>query len=234
MTAQPDLDLLYQLLDQARRLLGGFRHLRDPQRDLPQQGVYFFFDEREPRASGDEARIIRVGTHALKAESSRTLSNRLGQHRGALAGRHPGGGNHRGSVFRLHVGKALIAKGGWSPAIAEVWGVNQPRGFRADAEESALERVVSDYIRALPFVWVPVVDKAGPDSVRGVIEKGAIALLSNQRHPIDTPSRAWLGLSSPEPKIRSSGLWNVHHVEDPPTAGVLRVLDSAVLEMGSV
>jgi hypothetical protein len=67
--------------------------------------VYFFFEDGEVRADGG-LRLVRVGTHALTATSKATLWGRLRQNRGQVGGRSPGGGNHRGSVFRRHVGAA--------------------------------------------------------------------------------------------------------------------------------
>jgi hypothetical protein len=49
--------------------------------------------------------IVRVGTHALETGSQTTLWKRLSQHRGQA---RSGSGNHRGSIFRLIVGTALI------------------------------------------------------------------------------------------------------------------------------
>ena len=81
--------------------LPGPRRLRDCHGSdgWPQRGVYFFFEPGEVRADGSD-RVVRVGTHALTATSQATLWGRLRQHRGRLAGLHPGGGNHRASVFR--------------------------------------------------------------------------------------------------------------------------------------
>jgi hypothetical protein len=45
--------------------------------------VYFFMEEGETRSdSGIGARIVRVGTHALKEGSGTKLWTRLSQHRG--------------------------------------------------------------------------------------------------------------------------------------------------------
>ncbi|MGB8383529.1 MAG: hypothetical protein WCG47_20150, partial [Dermatophilaceae bacterium] len=66
-----------------------------------------------------------------------------------------------------------------------------------------------------PFLWVEVGDAPGPASERGLIERGAIAVLSNfARPPIDPPSPTWLGHRSAHEAIRNSGLWNVNHVRD--------------------
>jgi hypothetical protein len=72
----------------------------------PNRGVYFFFDPIQSRTdTGSGLRLIRVGTHALKAGSKTTLWKRLSQHKGTAKS---GGGNHRGSIFRLLVGDALL------------------------------------------------------------------------------------------------------------------------------
>lgn len=91
----------YLALGQLAQGLPGPRRLRDCHGSdgWPQHGVYFFFEPGEVRADGSD-RVVRVGTHALTATSQATLWGRLRQHRGHLAGLHPGGGNHRASVFR--------------------------------------------------------------------------------------------------------------------------------------
>lgn len=98
----------YDLLAALERKLGGKRLLAncDGRMDWPPRGVYFFFEPGENRThSGESPRVVRVGTHALASGSRTTLWNRLSQHQGV---RKSGGGNHRGSIFRLHVGTALI------------------------------------------------------------------------------------------------------------------------------
>jgi hypothetical protein len=223
------VDRLYQLLDQLRDSVGGFRILRDcdGRTGWPTRGVYFFFDPAETRSDGSP-RVVRIGTHALTAKSRTTLWNRLSQHRGHVGGRFPGGGNHRGSIFRLHVGEALIARDGWPADIAATW----KRGATATAEireaELPLEREVSQYIGALPFLWVAVDNPPAPGCDRAIIEAGTIALLSGQRVPVDAPSSAWLGRSAQRATIRESGLWNVRHVDDEPHTIFLDVLERHV------
>src|SRR5437588_12166895 len=104
-----DLDRLYDLLGRLERAIGGTRTLAECHGRLgwPRRGVYFFFEPGELRRGGTP-RVTRVGTHALTATSKATLWGRLAQHRG----RSSGGGNHRGSIFRRHVGAALLARDG--------------------------------------------------------------------------------------------------------------------------
>jgi hypothetical protein len=97
-------------------------------------------------------RVVRVGTHALTAASSATLWSRLRQHRGHLAGRDPGGGNRRASVFRRHVGAALIRRDGRPDELLRSWlDRRRPPGEHA-SQETAIEHEVSRHIGAMPFL----------------------------------------------------------------------------------
>lgn len=94
-----------------------------------------------------------VGTHALKKGTK--LWTRFSQHRG-LQG--TGGGNHRGSIFRLLAGTSIIARNGHKfPTWGE--GNNAPAEVRAG--EVALECEVSKVIGAMPFLWLAVEDVGG-------------------------------------------------------------------------
>ncbi len=78
----------------------------------------------------------------------------------------------------------------------------------------------------MPFVWLAVDDAPDAGSDRGVIEAGAIGLLSNlDRSSIDPPSATWLGRFAARDVIRRSGLWNVNHVADAPEEDFLMVLE---------
>jgi hypothetical protein len=120
MSRLADVACFYDLLDRLEQRLGGTRTLAtfDRYRDWPHRGLYLFFELSEiRRESGNGPRIVRVGTHALRTGSRSTLRQRLGQHRGQASG----GGNHRGSIFRLLVGQALLARGGLPQCNS--WGV---------------------------------------------------------------------------------------------------------------
>lgn len=215
-----DLQRFYDLLDRLEARLGGKRTLASAhgRMDWPRRGVYFFFEAGEYRTtSGAGLRVVRVGTHGLKSGSKSTLWGRLSRHQGTIAGKLPGGGNHRGSVFRLHVGNALLNREIWSEEINKTWGVGNSAARAIKDQEYPLEKVVSDHIRRMPFLWVAINDEPGPNSLRAFIEKNAIALLSNFQSggkKIDPPSVAWLGNNSPNEAVRRSGLWNVNFVAD--------------------
>jgi len=223
-----DLECFYELVHECGRRLGGPRRMAvcSGRLEWPKRGVYFFFEPNEVRRdTGSGARIIRVGTHALKTGSTTTLWNRLAQHRGPRATRS---GNHRGSIFRLLVGAALIRQ---RALECSTWGCGSsaPRDVRK--AERPLEEAVSDYIGRMDVIWLEVPDEPGPASLRGVIERNAIALLSNARQPaLDPPSVGWLGWACPRPLVSEAGLWNQNHVQDEYDRSFLEQFASLVRE----
>ena len=228
------IEELYDLLSVAEANIGGKRRLGDANwsSGCPRQGVYFFFERGEARTSG-RSRVVRVGTHGVSAGSKTTLGGRLGQHRGADAGRWPGGGNHRGSVFRKHLGFAMLgASAEEFGDAAPTWGHGGSASAAFRDREWRLEREVSLTIREMPVIWVAVPGEASREADRKVIERGAIALLAKATRLGDPPSAEWLGNSSPYPAVRRSGLWNVHHVGEEPDSSFLRVLRRHVLAEG--
>lgn len=224
-----DLVTFYGLLDRIQAACGGVRYLgRSGTSALPRRGVYFFMEDGETRSdTGSGLRIVRVGTHALKGGSSTTLQTRLSQHRGQVKS---GGGNHRGSIFRLIVGTALMARDGIS---CETWDNKQGSASRSiAAAELHLEQAVSRVIGSLPFLCLPISDEPGPESDRGTIERGAIALLSNfGKPPIDPPSRGWLGNHCSRERVRGSGLWNSNHVDESYDHAFLIVMNKLVVAL---
>ncbi|MCC5948223.1 MAG: hypothetical protein JJT89_07175 [Nitriliruptoraceae bacterium] len=208
MNRRAALDALYEQIAELREQVGEPRLLSEctSRTGWPRHGVYLFFESGEFREDGVTPRVTRVGTHALTATSRVTLWRRLAQHRGAVGGRNPGGGNHRASIFRLHVGTALKSRD--RAHHAPYWG----RRIRASPEvregEVALEQAVSREIGAMPLLWLAVDDR----SDRAVIERDLIALLSNaDRDVVDPASTTWLGHGADREAIRASGLWNVDH-----------------------
>jgi hypothetical protein len=131
-------------------------------------------------------------------------------------------------VFRHHVGLAMLESGRWPHQVAS-WDADRPVEAGARAAEAQLEVAVSEYIRALSFVVVPVDDSASPNSRRGVIERGAIGLLAAAaRVGLIRASDQWLGLSARRREIRDSMLWNVNHVYESHSPAFLSAMESAL------
>ena len=232
-TRLSSLRQFYNLLDGLEQRLGGKRRLRDcnGRAGWPKRGVYFFFEESELRSdSGDGLRVVRIGTHALKQGSRTSLWNRLAQHRGIAKS---GGGNHRGSIFRLLVGTALMQRE--STFALESWGKGNTAPREVRLGEHDLECQVSNVIAQMPFLWLPIPDEAGPDSLRGVVERNTIALLSNyDRQTLDPPSNTWLGRNCSRVRVRRSGLWNNNHVDEVYDPAFLDVFERLVFNMGEM
>ena len=220
------LDRFYSLLATLEGKIGGVRRLSacTGRMDWPQRGVYFFREDGERRSNENgEPRIVRIGTHALRSGAGTTLWTRLAQHRG-VAGSH--GGNHRGSIFRLLVGSALLAR---NCKDHPTWADRSSGSRDVRLNEHPLEMAVSDVIGRMPFLWLPVRDRPSPESMRGHIERNAIALLSNyKRSPIDLPSERWLGGFCPRERVRQSGLWNQRHVDERYDPTFLDKLESCI------
>ena len=229
---RPDhLTRFYELLDRLEDRLGGVRRLSEctGRMSWPQRGVYFFRETGENRTdTGDGPRVVRVGTHALRAGSGTKLWGRLSQHRGTM---NPPGGNHRGSIFRLITGVALIERDGYS---YPTWGHGNSASKEIREGERPLEQAVSAAICSMPFLWLAVDDEPESDSLRGYIERNAIALLSNyERTPIDPPSSGWLGHHSDREKVRQSGLWNNNHVDGSYDPAFLDIMGQLIERMGA-
>ena len=218
-----DLDAVYRIVGELDRAVGGARRLGGAARSdgWPERGVYLVFEPGEQRRAGQHQRIVRVGTHALRIGASSTLWGRLAQHRG----RGPAGGSHRSSVFRKHVGHALLARDGPQPGTAH-WGVGGSAPREVRSREHAHEVRVNAVIGAMTVLWLDIDDEPGPDSERGSIEQNLIALLAAaHRSGLDQPSTRWLGLHAPSPAISASGLWNVHHTDGTYDPAVVEALE---------
>ena len=232
-----DLERFYQLLDQLSSGIKGPRLLSECSgtMDWPKRGVYFFFEPGEPREDGETPRVVRVGTHAISQGSSSTLWGRLRSHRGFLTGNHAGGGNHRGSVFRKLVGYSLLEKEERT-SYFPTWGKGQSAEITVRDHEHPIEVEVSKHIRGMPFLWLGVDDEPGPASHRKMIERGAIALLSNRNKGeiVDPPSENWLGGWCPREAVHKSGLWNSQHTDEDYDAGFLRVFERYIVGISAV
>jgi hypothetical protein len=221
------MDRLYSLLERVARVPARaptHLNLHTAKTVHPSKGVYFFFEQGEKRMTAPfKDRVTRIGTHSVSQGSKATLWNRLRTHRGGADGT----GNHRGSIFRLHVGESIIRRGGLDECFP-TWGLGQsaPEDVRRSEEEIELE--ASRVIGSMPIIWLEVGDEASADSDRTYIERNLIALLAGPDGPIDLPSDNWLGRWSGRDAVRSSGLWNVNHVHDEYDSYVLDVLEHYV------
>lgn len=209
---------LWMAQDGGRRIADTNGHL-----PWPSRGVYFILEPDRGMARGRMPRVVRVGTHAVSQGSRTSLWNRLSTHRGTAGG----SGSHRSSIFRLHVGRAW-ARSSPSNSWPDTWaqGQSAPREIR-DAEQE-LERDVSQLIGAMRVIWLDVPDEAGPTSERAYLERNSIGLLSRIGLLDTHGATEWLGRSSADWRIATSGLWNLNYVFAQPDGVFIDRLTAAV------
>jgi hypothetical protein len=188
-------------------------------RRLPSDGIYFFFEKGEttPWQGLTVDRVVRVGTHRVNSR----FPKRISQHYGTVRSL---GGNKNGSVFRRHLGGALLRRADPSDPRLTSWiSMDGP-------SEPSIEAWVSRTLReCFTYVWIRVPDRED----RLSLERGSIALLA--QYPLAKPSPSWLGRHAVDPAIQRSGLWNTHHVDAVPlTRAELELLVSMAGSAGDV
>lgn len=215
------LDRLYDLFDLYENKMGGIIQFKELGNDkfIPKRGVYVFFSENEKRLfSTNRNRIVRVGTHAVSQGSKSTLYNRLKTHKG----NSNLDGNHRSSIFRLHVGNALMNK---LNITCDSWGKDFPSTEVLKKQELDIEKEVSKYIGEMPVLLINIDDKVSKFSDRSYIEQNLIALISGKYNPIDFYNQSWLGNYSINDSVKKSSLWNVDYTDKGYQQNFLDVLE---------
>ena len=238
--ARPEyLVKLYAALGRLNEQIEGPYYLSecDGSMDFPTRGLYFFFSPWSNLETDPAQRwhLTRVGTVGVARGSTNTLWNRLRQHRGNEEGarKYAGGGNHRGSIFRQHVGRPYIRRDGLKHDYP-YWGQRfsddeVPDTTTVREQEHPFEQRISAYIGQLPFLYLNVPGEVNPENDRAKVEMNTIAMTAHARRTTPTLHDAdWLGCHSPRPEISQTGLWNVEHVHALFGIGVLSALEEFV------
>lgn len=181
--------------------LARYNH-RVERKELPPCGIYLFFEQGEEVEAGDRRldRIVRVGTHNQDGNFPGRIRTHYGN-RGRL------GGNKNSSVFRKHLGGALMRRENPEDVRLAPWLKQDGPSF----EELEVE-VSRTLHERFTFVCFAVATK----EERLRLESGLIALLA--QHPAGPPSAQWLGHHANAPEIRRTGLWNTRCVDSAPLA----------------
>ena len=183
-------------MEELEERVGGQHLLRDFASVISpcDKGVYFIFEPGETRCESASLRVVRIGTHGLRANSRSTIWTRLFEHL-MFNGR---------SVFRDHINAALLNRNGIS---------------REDLDHRH-SACITDHMGKTRFLWVRI-DGDDGHIKRQRVEKNAIALLSDfHGSASDKQSSSWLGRHRVNPcdvkrnheKLAKSGLWNVDFV----------------------
>lgn len=163
---------------------------RTPTTRLPRNGIYFFYEEGEFCRHFDvkRLRIVRVGTHRKQDR----FRSRMRQHFR---------GNKNGSVFRKHLGGAVLRRRNPDDFRLDEWLKHDTPTVR-EVEELVTNKLAAGFT----FKCIEVEDK----KERLNLEERLIATLA--KCPDCEPSVGWLGHYAASEEIRQSGLWNVQHV----------------------
>ncbi|KPJ53294.1 hypothetical protein AMJ39_05150 [candidate division TA06 bacterium DG_24] len=194
-TYQQITDRVYTLVESLPR----YNH-ETPASHFPTNGVYLFFERGEvvQRRGKILHRIVRVGTHKKDGK----LRDRIHQHFGTA---RPLGGNKNASVFRKHLGGALLAKLNPEDPRLDRWLTHMSPTF------PEVEKMVSLQLR---FNFAFTCIRVNRTKERLALERSLIALLA--QHPLGEPSTRWLGRYATIDAIRGSGLWNTQHLSAAP------------------
>jgi len=167
---------------------------------LPRSGIYLFFEKGETIMIDNRVfdRIVRVGTHLKDGN----FPGRIRQHYG---NKHSLRGNKNGSVFRKHLGGAIIRRENPDDPRLTGW-LKQMGPSYEDIEEKVSRTLRNNFT----YVCFPVTTK----DERLSLEAALISLLA--QHPLGKPSPTWLGLWADSPIIRSTGLWNTNETDKIP------------------
>lgn len=189
--------------------------------EIPRNGIYILFEAGEQAHGVD--RIVRIGTHTGDGQ----LRSRLEQHFIRE--------NKDRSIFRKNIGRALLSRAG--DPFLEQWNwdlktrkAKETYGYLMDrGKQEEIERQVTAYIqRNFSFVVFEVMGKVQ----RLNIESRIISTVS--WCDACRPSANWLGLHSPKPKIRQSGLWLVNELyKEPLSEGEFAGLEDLVYKVGA-
>lgn len=185
---------------------------------LPKAGVCFFYENGElwghggDGSDGNNLRIVRVGAHCKNNFQSRISDHYIEDLENTLDASKPAPKDR--SIFRKNLGRALLNKERNSYLM--VWNIDfttrnarETRShFRNMKEETSIESEITDLLRKKFSFRFVVLDE---ESDRFVMESKIIGTLA--KCSCCKSSKNWLGMHSPEYKIRKSGLWQTQHVE---------------------
>ncbi|MFX1487030.1 MAG: hypothetical protein ACFFBS_08065 [Promethearchaeota archaeon] len=164
---------------------------RTPENRLPENGIYFFFENGERcRIDGIiYRRIVRVGTNSKQDNFRRRI-------------RHHFRGNKNSSIFRMRLGGVLTRRKYLNDPRLEQWDTQNAPTF------PEIEKEVSKVLKER-FTFSCITVESNKD--RRNLEERLIATLAKCSQI--TPSPNWLGHLSPKEKVRRSGLWNSQYVD---------------------
>ena len=195
---------------------------------LPDNAIYFLYENGEFNGHGNDPRIVRVGTHRDGNFKSRICEHFIPK--GLTFDKYKPAPKDR-SIFRKNIGRAIINK--TRPEYLPIWEIDfMTSGNRSHSDkrdmnfEQEIEGKITDILRSqFSFRYIEIQDqkdRMGKDGLEGRL----IGTLSHCS--ACCPSAQWLGRYSPKEAIKNSGLWLVQHLnEDGITENDKKVIQGA-------
>ena len=187
---------------------------------LPENGIYFFYEEGEVWGhGGNKPRIVRIGTHRNGNFRSRIGEHYLLNESWMNFNENKPKPSDR-SIFRKNIGRALLNKD--EDSYLQIWNIDfmmkrnrELWGYRRDIEkERRIEEMITKILRErFSFRFIVVDSQVERMGSKG-LESSLIGTISNCK--LCKLSANWLGNHSPVQKIRESGLWLVQHLKAKP------------------
>ena len=189
-------------------------------KDLPENGIYFFYEEGETWGHGGyEPRIVRVGT-----SKEGNLRKRLAEHfllnEGKMNFDASKPAPRERSIFRKNIGRALLNQR--KDPYLKIWELDftshrarEKYAYMRDiAKEKALEIEITSLLRS-KFSF-KVIELKGQAERMGKTGLESLLIGTLARCPLCQPSKNWLGNYSPKQKISGGKLWLVQHLKADP------------------
>lgn len=205
---------LHEQLDQLQLI--GYSILSHSLKMLPDNGIYFFYEEGENWGHGkNKPRIVRVGTHR-----DGNFRNRIAEHFLLNESRMDFGRDNPKpsdrSIFRKNIGRALLNRA--NDDYLRVWEIdfigseNRQRfaHMRDIQKEREIETQITQLLRTkFSFRFIELNGQAQRMGKTG-LESALIGTLA--RCAFCRASTGWLGKYSPKKQISQGRLWLVQHL----------------------
>ncbi|MGD0318948.1 MAG: hypothetical protein ABSB56_04570 [Nitrososphaerales archaeon] len=187
-------------------------------KDLPKNGIYFFYEDGEKWGHGSgEPRIVRIGTHKDGNFQSRISEHYLVKGASAMSFTKDNPAPKDRSIFRKNLGRAILNKD--KDQYLEEWNIDFTThqnkvdfGSKRDIEkERSLESQITKVLRSsFSFRFILFEGEAERMGSEG-LESRLISTVA--RCGLCSSSKGWLGRQSPDKRISNGKLWLVQHLK---------------------
>jgi hypothetical protein len=200
------------------------RHPFDIDKQLPDNSIYFFYEDGEVWGHGNvedgtindnnKPRIVRIGTHKDGNFKSRISGHfLLGECKMSFNSKVPA--PHDRSIFRKNIGRALLEGDEclttWEIDFTTTANRNKHAHKRDIEMEKEIEGKITDILRQrFSFRFIVLEEQTARMGITG-LESRLIATVANCT--LCKPSQSWLGRHSSKCQIREGKMWIVQHLK---------------------